>query len=420
MVGAWVRLIVNSAAMAAVVGAAQLGAADALGILPWDGPHDDRAWITLLTWLAFAFAGAVLVGALSGRAAFRRIRGRDGVGPRLAASATAGLGAAAVIGLAWLPAWDLQPPVNVNPGLVVSITAGAGVVVGLVLALLALSIRPVAAGVLTTVAWVWLLGIGAAVVGLTSGEPYPAPRVGVPDAPSLIAPSAWTGPRVMVIAAAVLGLVVAVIVRARGASRLGTAVSGFGGPALVAAAYLIAGPGEDQSEAYVSALLGVIAGLAASAVVAIPGRPAAGTGGDRPADSENDQPGTSGESRDPSSDVLVSGRFPVPGGLPTSSPSRPAWAEGSGPVARAYSSTSSTTSTGRTAKGTGWDADTLPGTTPAPGDAKPGSGLYRSAGGQSAEPARPSTVGTSVMGQPSADPHEAWVGGLRSGRHAAE
>jgi hypothetical protein len=420
VVGAWVRLIVNSTAMAAVVGAAQLGAADVLGILQWDGPHDDRAWITLLSWLAFTFAGAVLVGALSGRAAFRRVRGRDGVGPRLVASATAGLGAAAVIGLAWLPAWDLQPPVNVNPGLVVSITAGAGVMVGLVLALLALSIQPVAAGVLTTVAWVWLLGIGAAVVGLTSGEPYPAPRVGVPDAPSLIAPSAWTGPRVMVIAAAVLGLVVAAVTRARGASRLGTAFSGFGGPALVAAAYLIAGPGENQGEAYVSALLGVIAGLAASAVVAIPGRPAAGADGDRPAGSDSDQPGTGAEARDPSSDVLVSGRFPVPGGPPTSSPSRPAWAEGSGPVARAYSSASSATSTGRTARGTGWDADTLPGTTRAP-DAQQGGGLYRGTGRHSAaEPTRPSPVGTSVMGQPS-DPHESWVGSLRStGRHAAE
>ena len=167
MVGAWVRLIVNSAVVAAVVVAAQLGAADALGILPWDGPHDDQAWTTLLTWVAFTFASAALAGALFGRAAFRRVRGRDGVGARVVASVTGAAGAAAVIGLAWLPAQDVRPPVNVNPGLVVSITAAAGVLVGLVLALLALSIRPLAAGVLTTVAWVWLLAVGAAVAFYT-------------------------------------------------------------------------------------------------------------------------------------------------------------------------------------------------------------------------------------------------------------
>src|SRR5690606_24278595 len=127
-------------------------------------------------------------------------RGSDGFGTRVVASIVSGVGAAAVIGLAWLPARDLRPPVNVNPGLVVSITAGAGVLVGLVLALLALSIQPMAAGVLATVTWVWLLGVGAAIAGLSSGEAYPVPRVGVPDAPSLIAPSAWTGPRVMIIA----------------------------------------------------------------------------------------------------------------------------------------------------------------------------------------------------------------------------
>ncbi|MBX6749907.1 MAG: hypothetical protein IRY85_09605 [Micromonosporaceae bacterium] len=435
MVGAWVRLIVNSAVTAAVVVAAQLGAGDALGLLQWDGPHDDQAWITLLTWVAFTFAAAVLAGALSGRAAFRRLRGRDGLGVRIVVSVVSGAGAAAVIGLAWLPARDLRPPINANPGLVVSITAGAGVLVGLVLALLALSIQPMAAGVLTTVGWVWLLGLGAAIAGLTSGEPNPAPRVGVPDAPSLIPPSAWTGPRIMIIAAIVLGLVVAAVARARGASRLSTAFSGFGGPALVGAAYLIAGPGENQGEAYVAALLGVAAGLAASAVVAIPGRSVDG-----------DRPGAAAEARDASSDVLVSTRVPVPGGSPSGT-SRPAWAEGSGAIARAYSGTSatstipvtstipttstipatSTTPAETTTKGTGWDADTLAGTThPSAGRSaertERGGGLYRSTGSYSAEPtSTPPSRGTGVMGQPSRDPHESWVGELRAtGRHAAE
>ena len=60
MVGAWVRLVAYSAVVAAVVVAAQLGAGDALGLYRWTGPHDDQAWITLLTWVAFGYAGAVL------------------------------------------------------------------------------------------------------------------------------------------------------------------------------------------------------------------------------------------------------------------------------------------------------------------------------------------------------------------------
>jgi MFS family permease len=418
VVGAWVRLIVHSAVTAAVVVAAQLGAADALGILPWNGPHDDRAWTTLLTWVAVAFAGAVLVGALSGRAAFRRTRGRDGFGARLVASIMSGAGAAAVIGLAWLPAREVRPPVNVNAGLVISITAGAGVVVGLVLALLALSSQPMAAGVLTALVWVWLLAIGAAVVGLTSGEPYPAPRVGIPDAPSLITPSAWTGPRVLIIAAAVFGIVVAVIVRVRGASRLSTAVSGFGGPALVAAAYLIAGPGENQSEPYLAALLGVVAGLAASAVVAIPGRPTSSAidrpnspDADGPAEAETREPTSrdasshESPSRDPASDVLISARYPVPGGPPSASAGRPAWAEGSGPIARAYRNASSTTSTERTTETPAWNADTL---------AQPAQT------GRHAAEATPARSPVAVMGQPSGDPRDPWAGDRRSsGRHAA-
>ena len=39
MVGAWLRLFVNSAVVAACAVAAQLGAGDALGIIRWDGPH---------------------------------------------------------------------------------------------------------------------------------------------------------------------------------------------------------------------------------------------------------------------------------------------------------------------------------------------------------------------------------------------
>ena len=437
MVGAWFRMIVSAAVVAAVVVAAQLGAGEALGILQWAGPHDDRAWITLLTWVAFSYAVAVLAGALIGRGAARRRRGRDGFGTRVAASLVAAAGAAAVIGLAWLPAREIRPPVNANPGLVISITAGAGVLVGMVLALLALAARAAAAGLLTTVSWVWLLAVAAAVVGLTTGEPYPVPRVGMPDAPSLIPPSDWTGPWMIVVAAAVLGLAVAGAARWRGASRLSVGFSGFGGPALVAAAYLIAGPGEGQGGAYLAALLAIAAGLAASAMVAIPGRPAAAPGAGGPTRSaaatgsrDRQDPTTTIAEADatPAGDVLVSTRAPVSTTPPSSGPARPAWAQGSGPLARAYTSGASHTSepaSPPTTRGTGWDSDTLSGTTHTPPSTdRPdrGGGLYRSTGSYSAAesslPTRPA-VGATVMGQPSSDPHESWLRDLGSaGRHS--
>jgi hypothetical protein len=425
--------------MAAVVVAAQLGVGDVLGIIGWAGPHDERAWLTLLTWIAFSFSFAVLVGALVGRAAIQRVRGRDGIGSRVVSSLVAAAGAAAVIGLAWLPSREIHPPVNANAGLVISLTAGAGVLVGLVLAVLALSVRAVATGLLTTAVWVWLLAIGAAVVGLTTGESYPTPRLAIPDAPSLIPPSTWTGPLVMVVVAAVLGLVVSAIARGQGSTRLAAGISGFGGPALVAAAYLIAGPGDAQSEPYLAALLAVAAGLAASAVVAIPTRAATPAGGkprrSGPSASRESAPAPAresarsapaAESEAPAGDVLVTTRTPV--SASTSAPARPAWAEGSGPFARAYTSSASHATepeaTPTITRGTGWDADTLHGPTHGSADQPDsGGGIYRSSAygaGYESAAARPA-VGAGVMGQPAIDPHESWLRDLGgSGRHAAE
>ena len=266
--------------MAAVAAAAQLGAADALGITRWEptgaSTHD---WTTTLTWVAFCYAVSVLSGALVGRLAVRREGWRVGVGARISASLAAALGAAAVVGLAWLPASAAQPPGNVNPGLVVSITAGAGIVGGLVLALLALAARPVTVGLQVSIAWLWLTAGGCAVAGLVTHQPYPAPRLGVLDAPQL-AGSVWNNPRLMVGVAALFGLVVAGFARWRKSGRFGVSLAGFGGPALVATAYLIAGPGTNsdsaQGEPYLAAMVAVGAGLIASVLIAMPGMRSSG------------------------------------------------------------------------------------------------------------------------------------------------
>lgn len=236
----------------------------------------------------------------------------------------------------------------------------------------------------------------------------------------------------MVMVSGALGLVVAAVARGRGASRLGASIAGLGGPALVAAAYLIAGPGEDQSEAYLAALLAVAVGLAASAVVAIPGRAPGSDKASQPARSKataSDQ--TTGPApaapastvpghETPPGDVLVSARAPVTTSAP--GPSRPAWAEGSGPVARAYTSGSShagATATATAPHSSGWNADTLTGQSHDERSTS-GGGLYRSNSyGDSYESTTTRPAVAAAMGQPS-DPHESWLRDLGSpGRHSA-
>jgi len=177
-------------------------------------------------------------------------------------------------------------------------------------------------------------------------------------------------------------------------------------------------------------------------------------------------------------DVLESTRAPLSTSSSRPADTRPAWATGSGPYARAYTGTGTggmyepaprpqppslggqldrlqtTAEPVITPKrGTGWDADTLPGvpaatpTPPAAGTGRPAGaagsgGLYRSSG--SLEPAGsyepdatpappgpadptntqrpgrpPAGLGAALMGQPE-DPHESWLRDLGgSGRHAA-
>jgi hypothetical protein len=214
---------------------------------------------------------------MTGRRAVVRPDRGEGVGARIVASLLAALGAAAAIGLAWLAARGADAPVRVDPSLVVAITAGAGVLVGIVVSQLALAALPVAAGLRAWIALIWVLALGCAIAGVVSHHPYPAPRLGVLDVPSLVNPDVWTGPRLMIGIAPHFAVVTAGVARWAGAGRIGVSRSGFAGPAVVAAAYLIAGPGEgadraQQFDPYLASLLATGAGLIASVLVAMPGR----------------------------------------------------------------------------------------------------------------------------------------------------
>jgi len=272
------KVIWYSLGSAAVTGAAQLAVAQAIGIVRWsDGGGDAAGWGALLTWVAFIFAIAVLGGASVGRRALRRPGRKESFGVRLVAALAAVVGAAGAATLAWLPARTMPPPVNGDPELVIVITAAAGIVVGFLVALVALSLAPVAGGVRATVTWIWLVGLGSAIAGYVSHQPYRAPRLGVIDAPSVVPVNFWTGPNLMVAITLLLSITLAVVARWGGSHRAGVALSGLAGPALAAAAYLVAGPGtgadrSTQFEPYLAALIAMAAGFIASLLVALPGR----------------------------------------------------------------------------------------------------------------------------------------------------
>ncbi len=275
MVRSWLKLILNSLGAAAIAAAAQLGIAEALGIIRWNGKFasgGSTSWSALLTWIVFIYAVSVLGGAAVGKRAVRRPGRPEGAAARVTATLAAALGTGGAITLAWLPAHDAKLFVNVHPELVVAVAAAAGVLAGLVLSLVALFVPPVAGGVRASVAWIWLVAIGSAVAGIVTHRPYRAPRLAVVDAPSLVPVTWWSGPNLMIAVAAVLGFTVAGVARWGGAHRFGVALSGLAGPAVVAGAYLIAGAGDSGVNPMQAPLYAAGAGLVASTLIALPGR----------------------------------------------------------------------------------------------------------------------------------------------------
>lgn len=295
----WAKLARNALGVSALTGAAQLGVAYGLGLLDWAQPFDasdDNAWSALLTWVSFIFAGSVLAGAAAGRRGLRRLgrSPRRDVRAPLSVIAFAAIGATLIIPLAWLPSRAAHPSVNVDPQLVVVLTAGAGILAGAVLAAIALRAAPVAGGLMVTTSWVWLFAIGSAalqqdarqqsgalarnsigVLGQTGIEA----RVGVLHLPALgYNGTWWSGSSLMVIACVLTAFAVSIVARWGGAGKIGVAVSGLAGPALLASAYVIAGPGrlgehEAQSAAYRGSLIAAAAGLCASVAVTLLRRP---------------------------------------------------------------------------------------------------------------------------------------------------
>ncbi len=295
----WARSVTRAITTAGGAAAAQIGLGYGLGVVSWNGAaaaktgvavaaaSDDGAWSAGLAWTVLICATSVVIGAV----AADRAAGRGESGPilrgtwLLAIALAATVGGVVAVPLLMLPARGAHVPGNFAPHLLVGIYAAAGLVLGLVIAVLALTSRAIAANVIATAGWLWALGIVVLIDRSATGQPmsYAAPAVWKFTESGPIWSSYYLpGAMLMLGVSLLIGGLAAYPAAGRGEGRLGIAVSGGVGPALVAAAYALAAPDPasapfEQVSAYHTAPYLVIAGLAGSLLFAAfggaPGRP---------------------------------------------------------------------------------------------------------------------------------------------------
>ncbi len=300
----WGTSLALAVGVAAGTAAAQLGLAYGSGVIAWPTQTDNRgeaAWLASLAWIGWIAAtctvlGAVLADRLSagdvGAAPPRRAL-VDGVSRRLvpgsvttgawrlAVALAAAVGGLLTVPLVAIPARMARRADNYAPQLIAGGYAIVGVVIGLLLAIIALTARAIAANLLATAAWIWALALTAGISGAaansseTSTAPLAIWRFG--EAHFVRSTFSWPGAALMMGAAFVLGALAAWPAQRRGDNKVGVAVSGAFGPLVVAAAYFLATPklvgaqADEQLSAFLVAPYAVIAGLAGSVMLAAVG-----------------------------------------------------------------------------------------------------------------------------------------------------
>jgi hypothetical protein len=275
----WIKAVLTAIGVGALAGAAQLGVAYGLGIVRLDRSFDTATgnlWNAQLAWVSWFAALAAIAGATAGAAVTRRHSfPSPGIGARIVLALFGGIGAGAVVPLTLRPARAAELTQSMDPALVVALAAGLGAVVGILVAVAVLSLRPLAWHVATVSAVLWLAALVPAAHGLGTDGPGPALRLGVPqwtahatDGNRLLA--SLTMPALALLAGAIL----AALARVRREPAVSAAATGAAGAAPLALAYLIAGPGlnsdlTDQMAPYLGALIAVPAGLLGSLLLTL-------------------------------------------------------------------------------------------------------------------------------------------------------
>jgi hypothetical protein len=279
----WAGSLATAIAVSAAAGAAQLGMGYGLGIFSWlPTVHgaDEAAWLASLAWSVWISALSVVLGTV--------VADRTGMPSadfspiarllwRVTLALSASLGGLLVVVLAAIPARVAQRSDTFAPHLIVGGYATTGVLVGLLLAIAAVSVRAMASNVIATGIWLWLLAAVATGDLLASGRDLKVAQLGVwqPTADGPWLQSVYLPGAVLSAGAAlIIGACAAWPAARRRANLAGVALSGAAGPALVGIAYLLAAPRlvdvlPQQLSAHLITPYAVVAGLLGSLLVAL-------------------------------------------------------------------------------------------------------------------------------------------------------
>ncbi len=280
----WGGSIATAIGIAAGASAAQLGLGYGLGIIAWlPSPNgaNEAAWVASLAWATWIAATSTIIGAIcADRMSASLVDTKDTLSSALSRGAltvAAAVGALATVALVAVPAREAARADTFTPQTIAAGYAAIGVIVGLLVALWAVASRAVAAKVIATASWLWLLAVIAVIDGVATGRGLASAQLGVWQITS-DADRVWfrniylPGAALTLGSALVIGALAAWPAAKRLDGRVGTAVSGGVGPLLVAAAYFLAAPTlvgirAEQLSAHLLAPYAVIAGLAGSVLV---------------------------------------------------------------------------------------------------------------------------------------------------------
>ncbi len=290
----WASSTVTAIGAAAGVGAAALGLGYGLGIVVWQPVLDaagEALWLSSLAWVAWIAATATVLGAVYASRVGVRARAirtqrvtAAGPGPpgrtvelawRTTIAVAAAIGAAITIPLVMLPARAAHRADTFQP----QVTAGAyaiiGIIAGLLVAVVAVNVRVIAANLVASAAWVWGLAAVSVIDAVRSNRTVGTAQL----AAWQFTERGWfretlymPGALLMLAGALLVGVFAALPADRREESRVAIAISGALGPLLVAAAYFLAVPKltvrTEQLSAYLFAPYAVLAGVAGSVLVA--------------------------------------------------------------------------------------------------------------------------------------------------------
>ncbi|MFE9954514.1 hypothetical protein [Micromonospora sp. NPDC005299] len=278
----WGRLLLTALGVSVLAGAGQLGIAYGFGVVRLDGAFVDDSvnrWPAQLAWVGWFAAVATVAGAvLTERLARRGDASPVGTTELLSIAGVSGLGALVVAPLCMQPARAAELGGTVDPVWAVGICAILGAVIGAGAAIAVLLKPPFGWNIALTGTAVWLLALVSVAPSVASAGTLPTARLGVLE-PSWLDPAAAQRLAMLLLPTLALlaGAAVGALARRAGYLPLVGGAAGAAGPALLAFAYLTAGPGTAadryQLAPYYGALIAVVAGALGSTATTVLPRP---------------------------------------------------------------------------------------------------------------------------------------------------